>query len=521
MPTANFSYALANPICAFLDKPAAEFTRKDFLEIIDRRGLERITFHYTALDGKLKEMKIPLASPAQAEAVLAEGERVDGSSLFKGMVETSMSDLYVIPVYSTAFLNPFDDRSLDFVCRYFTKDGELAPFTPDNILLRAASRFREKTGGDLRALGEIEFYLISEPGPELFPAQFQRGYHSSTPFLKAGPIVNEILNRITQITGAVKYAHGEVGFVDHVQSERPEIAGKRAEQLEIEYLPRPVEAMADDLVIGRWLIRNIAWRHGAVATFAPKIEEGVAGTGLHIHLELRRDGRNIMAAADGSLTEDARRLVGGLCRYAQSLTAFGNTTSSAYLRLVPNQEAPTYVCWSDLNRGAMIRVPLAWSAGRQLSRAVNPKEPEYRSGDSRQTVELRTPDGSALIHLLMAGIVMSADWAFCGEASGKSGKSPLALADKLYVKGDLARDKELTARLDALPASCVASSRILAKERSLYERNGVFPSSVIDFVLRLLEKEDDEFLNKKLDSLPADDRLLEMRRIMHKDLHRH
>lgn len=521
MPLANHSYALANPLCALLDKDARDFTRKDLLGLIDRQRLERITFHYTALDGKLKEMKIPLASPAQVEAVLAEGERVDGSSLFKGMVETSMSDLYVVPVYSTAFLNPFDDRSLDFVCRYFTKDGVLAPFTPDNILQRAAGRFQEKTGLELRALGEIEFYLISEPGPELFPAQFQRGYHSSTPFLKAGPIVNEILSRITQITGAVKYAHGEVGFIDHIQSERPEIAGKRAEQLEIEYLPRPIAAMGDDLVIGRWLIRNIAWRHGAVATFAPKLEEGAAGTGFHIHLELRRDGRNVMAGADGALTGDARRLVGGLCRYAESLTAFGNTTSSAYLRLVPNQEAPTYICWSDLNRGAMIRVPLAWAANRQLSRTVNPGEAEYRSNDSRQTVELRTPDGSALIHLLLAGIVQSADWAFSEEAAGKAAGNALALAEKLYVKGDLAKDKELISRLTALPSSCAGSSRIIARERTLYERDGVFPPSVIDYVIRLLEKEDDELMNKKLYSLPADDRLLEMRRIMHKDIHRH
>jgi glutamine synthetase len=521
MPFPNFPYALSNAVSVLLDKAPRDFTRADFLKLIERKSLERFTFHYTALDGKLKELKIPLADPAQVEVVLAEGERVDGSSLFKGMVETAMSDLYVVPVYSTAFLNPFDDRSLDFVCRYFTKDGTLAPFAPDNILGRAEERFREKTGLELRALGEIEFYLINEPGPELFPARSQQGYQSSSPFLKSGSIVNEMLSRITQITGAVKYAHGEVGFVDHIQSERPEIGGKRAEQLEIELLPRPITTMADDLVIGRWLIRNIAWLNGGVATFAPKLEEGVAGTGLHIHLELRRDGRNIMADEKGSLTEDARRLVGGLCRYAESLTAFGNTTSSAYLRLVPNQEAPTYVCWSDLNRGAMIRVPLAWADNRQMARKVNPGESDYKSNDSRQTVELRTPDGSALIHLLLAGIVMSADWAFSKTTSAFTGENPLALADKLYVTGDLSKDKKLTSRLASLPSSCIGSSRILAQNRGLYERDGVFPPSVIDYVIRLLEMEDDEFLNKRLDALPADDRLLEMRRIMHQDLHRH
>ena len=183
--------------------------------------------------------------------------------------------------------------------------------------------------------------------------------------------------------------------------------------------------MADDVVLGRWLIRNIAWRYGCAATFAPKLEEGVAGTGLHFHLELRRDGRNVMTGESGALSEEARRLIGGLCRYADSLTAFGNTTSSAYLRLVPHQEAPTLVCWSDLNRGAMIRVPLAWTKKRHLARGVNPQDTTpHKAGDGRQTVELRTPDGSALIHLLLAGMTMSADWAFSRRRPRRREGSP-------------------------------------------------------------------------------------------------
>ncbi len=521
--TSRFPFALSHPLSALLDKEAKDFTRADFLKVIATKGLERITFHYTALDGQLKEMKLPVADAVQAETNLAEGERVDGSSLFKGMVATAMSDLYVVPVYSTAFLNPFDDRSLDFVCRYFNKDGVPAPFAPDNILARADELFRKATGLELRALGEIEFYLLSDGGKEIFPPRHQKGYHNASPFAKTGAIANEILRRITQITGAVKYVHNEVGYVDGVRSEMEEIKGKRAEQLEVEFLPRPITEMADDTVIGRWLIRNIAWQHGCVATFAPKLEEGVAGTGLHFHLELRRDGRNVMAGSDGALTAEARRLVGGLCRYAESLTAFGNTTSSAYLRLVPNQEAPTYVCWSDLNRSAMIRVPLGWGKNRHLAKDLNPgdKNP-YDSPDSRQTVEIRTPDGSALIHLLLAGIAMSADWAFHKDETiyGREPK-PSALADQLYVKGDIFADKELLTRLTSLPSSCVASSRILLRDRDLYERDGIFPSSVVDYVARLLQKEDDELMNKTLDALPADDRLVEMRKIMHKDIHRH
>ncbi|MCU0663297.1 MAG: glutamine synthetase beta-grasp domain-containing protein, partial [Myxococcota bacterium] len=114
---------LANPLALLLDKPREEFTRADLLEVVSKKGIERFTFHYTGLDGQLKELKLPVNDLEQAERVLASGERVDGSSLFKGMVDASLSDLYVVPSYKTAFISPFDSRSLDFICRFLDRDG--------------------------------------------------------------------------------------------------------------------------------------------------------------------------------------------------------------------------------------------------------------------------------------------------------------------------------------------------------------------------------------------------------------
>ena len=519
----NDYYALSNPLSVLLDKQPQDFQRADFLKVIKDKDIERITFHYTALDGKLKELKIPVANSYQAESVLAEGERVDGSSLFKGMVDMGLSDLYVVPVFNTAFLNPFDKGSLDFICRYLTKDGDPAPFAPDTILGRAASSFAKNTGLELRALAEIEFFILSESTQNLYPAEKQRGYHGSAPFIKSGPILSEMIQYLTQITGAVKYAHSEVGFIESVRSDEDEIRNKRAEQLEIEFLPRPVAEMADYVVLGRWLVRNTAYKYGCVATFTPKLEEGIAGNGMHFHLELVKNGRSVMTEPDGKLSEEARRLIGGLCEYADSVTAFGNTVSSSYLRLVPNQEAPTRICWSDLNRSALIRVPLGWTNVQHLAKKLNPQDRvDFRSEGSRQTVELRSPDGSAIVHLLLAGIVMAADWAFREDRSLLFNEdSPLGLAEKLYVKGNIFADKELLKKLPVLPTSCVESSRILLRKRELYERDGIFPPSVVDYVAKLLQAENDEFMNKKLIDLPADDRLLESRKIMHKDLHRH
>ena len=513
MNATDFNFVLANPISKLLDKPQEEFTRNDLLRIIEEEGIERIGFHYTALDGKLKELKLPITNRKQAEITLAEGERVDGSSLFKGMVDTSLSDLYVVPIYRTAFLNPFEPGSLDFLCRYITQDGEMAPFAPDTILAKANKVFRERTGLDLHAMGELEFFLISESEHGIFHTQKQHGYHASAPFIKSGQILNKMIHHITRISGHVKYAHSEVGYIDSIRSDLPEIHGKCGEQLEIEYLPRPVEEAADDLVLGRWLIRNIAYQHGCVATFAPKIEEGVAGNGLHFHMALMRNGKNIMTDEDGKHSTEAKRLVGGLCHYAESLTAFGNTVSSAYLRLVPNQEAPTRICWSDLNRSAMIRVPLGWSKVSNLAKQVNPQEGENLSAiRNRQTIELRSPDGSTIVHLMLAGIVMAAEW-------GTSDPASMALAKKLYVTGNVFKDQALLEKLPTLPSSCVGSSRVLLENRQLYEREGVFPPSVIDYIARLLNNQNDESMNQWLADLPADDRLHETRKIMHRCLH--
>jgi len=508
-------YALANPLTKLLDKPRTDFTREDLLTIIEKRQIERITFHYTALDGKLKELKLPIANRRQAEIILTNGERVDGSSLFKGMLDVSLSDLYVVPVYKSAFLNPFDPGSLDFMCRFLTKDGELASFTLDNILQNAYTLFQERTGLEFHVLGELEFFLLSDPERKIYSMEAQRGYHSSTPFIKSGQILNEMVRYISQITESIKYAHSEVGYIDRVRSDLDEIRDKQGEQVEIEFLPRPVDEAADWLVLSRWLIRNVSYRCGCVATFAPKIEEGVAGNGFHFHTALFKDGRNIMQDSNGVLSKEARRVIGGLCTYADSLTAFGNTVSSAYLRLVPNQEAPTRICWSDLNRSAMIRVPLGWSHLTNLAGVVNPgKSTELDNVASRQTVELRSPDGSALIHLLLAGITLAAEWGLTHEESE-------ALADKLYVTGNIFKNKKLLKSLPALPKSCVESARRLLKNRRLYERDGVFTASSIDYIADLLKKENDEHMNERLIDLPADDRLHQTRRIMHKNLHRH
>ena len=509
------NYVLANPLSIFLDKPKEDFTKEDLLKVIKEKEIERVTFHYTALDGKLKELKIPIPTKINAEIILTEGERVDGSSLFRGLIDSGLSDLYIVPVYKSAFLNPFSPGSLDFVCRYLNSNGEPAPFTPDNILGNALRLLKKNTGMDLYALGELEFYLCLNNDYEMYIPSKQMAYHSSAPYSKTGKILAEMLKYITQITGQVKYAHCEVGYIHKIESDIKEINGKSGEQLEIELLSTPADETADNMVIAKWLIRNIAYRNGMLATFTPKLEYNDAGNGLHIHMKLMKDGKNMMVDNGGTLSTDANKLIGGLSRFANTLTAFGNTLCSSYLRLVPNQEAPTKVCWSDSNRSSMIRVPLGWSSTRNLANVVNPgKVLEYRDIPSMQTVELRTADGSANAHLLLAGIAMAVEW-------GLTNPKSLELAKKLYVKGNILKDKKLFDELPSLPPTCADSANMLLKKRADYEKEGVFPPSIIEYSASLLQSENDFDMHKKIAKLKGKAKMKYLRKLMHKDIHRH
>ena len=123
---------------------------------------------------------------------------------------------------------------------------------------KAAKLFKEKHGLELYAFGELEFFLLGEQSSNLFPSKKQAHYHATAPFFKSGIILNEMVRYISQITNAVKYAHSEVGFVESTRSDIEEIRGKSGEQLEIEFLPTPIEEAADNLVLARWLIRNVA-----------------------------------------------------------------------------------------------------------------------------------------------------------------------------------------------------------------------------------------------------------------------
>ena len=354
-----------NLVVKFLGKEPKMFTRNDIIEYIVKNDIEMVNFMYPAGDGRLKTLNFVINDLDYLKTILTSGERVDGSSLFS-FIEAGNSDLYVVPRYATAFRDPFAEiPTISMLCSFFDKDGNPLATSPEQTLRKACRAFHNETGLEFEAMGELEYYVIS-PDDGMFPATDQRGYHESAPYAKFNEFRSKCMQYIAQTGGRIKYGHSEVGNFT--------LEGMNYEQNEIEFLPVAAEEAADQLMLAKWVIRNLAFQMGFNVTFAPKITTGKAGSGLHIHMRLTRDGRNVMLGANKQLSDDARRMIAGLMDMAPSITAFGNTNPTSYFRLVPHQEAPTNVCWGDRNRSVLVRVPLGWTADSDMSVLANPLE---------------------------------------------------------------------------------------------------------------------------------------------------
>ena len=462
----------ANQLVAALQKPASEFTKADIISYIKENDIRMVNFMYPAADGRLKTLNFVINDSAYLDAILTCGERVDGSSLFP-FIEAGSSDLYVVPRFCTAFIDPFaETTTLSMLCSYFNKDGELLESSPEYTLRKACKAFTDVTGMEFQAMGELEYYVISEDSG-LFPATDQRGYHESAPYAKFNDFRTDCMLHIAKAGGQIKYGHSEVGNFT--------LDGKIYEQNEIEFLP----VRAD--------LRNLAYQYGYDITFAPKITAGKAGSGLHIHMRIMKDGQNQMLK-DGVLSETARKAIAGMMELAPSITAFGNTNPTSYFRLVPHQEAPTNVCWGDRNRSVLVRVPLGWSAKTDMCMLANPLEaPSHYDTTQKQTVEMRSPDGSADLYQLIAGLAVACRHGFEIE-------NALEIAEKTYVNVNIHKkeNEDKLKQLAQLPDSCAASADCLEKQRAIFEQYHVFSSAMVDGIISKLRSYEDRTLRSEV-----------------------
>lgn len=484
-----------NPLVSFLKKNPKDFTKADIIKYIEEKEIKMVNFRYVAGDGRLKTLNFVLNSREYLDQILSAGERVDGSNIFPSFIHAGSSDLYVIPRFCTAFEDPFAEiPTLSMLCSYFNKDGKPMENAPEYVLRKASDTFTKVTGMKFQAMGELEYYVIGEK-EDLYLTPDQRGYHESTPFTKFEQFRTDCMLAISKVGGQIKYGHSEVGNFT--------LEDKIYEQNEIEFLVTDVQDAADQLILAKWIIRNLAYQYGLDVTFAPKITAGKAGSGLHIHTRIVKGNKN-QYVTKGKLNTIAKSAIAGYMTCASSLTAFGNTNPTSYFRLVPHQEAPTSICWGDRNRSVLVRVPLGWTHENDMMVAVNPLEkPSGLDLSQKQTVEFRCPDGSADIYLLLAGLCVAARHGF--EMSGA-----LDLAKKTYVDVNIhkAENKAKLDSLDQLPTSCWESADELNAHRAIFEKHGVFNAEMIDDLIKQLKSYQDQNIRKEIKQHP--EKMLEL-----------
>ncbi len=423
--------------------PRSEWTPDTIVDVFHSHGLRVLSLMHVGGDGRPKTLDFVPRSDAHLRDILDAGERADGSSIFPGTgIAPDASDIALRPRISTAFVDPFAEvPALVVLCGHVDRHGAPLPQSPDTIVRRAFARVAAASGVELHALGEVEYFLGKRSEETDVRGEADRGYHAASPFVFGQELRRRALTFLADMGVPVKYGHSEVGYIEPFEGQ-----GLIWEQHEIELAPTPLPAAADAIVLTQWVVRNLAYRAGLRCSTDPMILAGHPGNGLHVHLAPCVDG--VYPAAIG---EPARRLIAGLVSCGAALMAFGNRDAASFLRLRQGLEAPRSIFWGAANRHAVVRLPVV--AGAADGR-----------GAARPTVEFRLPDGSALPHLLLAGIAQ----AFVGA---------LVIED---LDALLARTDRDSGAAAPIPTDFGEVRAALIAARGVLEAGDVFPPGLLE-----------------------------------------
>jgi glutamine synthetase len=315
-----------------------------------------------------REMSFCIPSD-QLESAFKNGKGFDGSSV-EGFARIEESDLYFFPDPKTFRILPWDYQ-LEGISwkeaivfgRIFDSKGNEFPGDSRRIL----EKFLEKTKeyGELFVGPELEFYIFKdEKTPELLD---HGGYFHGG---KWGEIRKLAQIYLKEMGIEVECDHHEVGPSQH------EIDLKFGDALSI----------ADSVMVAKYVLKRVARNAGVYVSFMPKPITEMIGTGMHLHLSLWRNGKNLFFG-NGGLSDIAKKYMMGLIKYGREIQLVLNQWVNSYKRLVPGFEAPVYIAWGTKNRSAYIRVP---------------EVPKGKESSTR--IEIRSPDPACNIYLALAAI---------------------------------------------------------------------------------------------------------------------
>jgi len=439
-------------------------TPREVIQIAKENKIQFLDFKFMDFPGMWQHFATPVSE--LSEEIFEDGLGFDGSSI-RGWQPIHASDMLVIPDPSTAVMDPFFQHpTLSLLCNIFdpvTKE----PYTrdPRNIATKAEKYLRSTGIADTAYFGpEAEFFIFDDvrfdqtpnsgfysvdssegrwntgkkESPNLgYKPRYKEGYFPVSPSDSLHDLRSEMVLEMEKIGIPVEKQHHEVAT---------------AGQGEIDIRYAPLLDMSDSLVWFKYIVKNVARRHGKTVTFMPKPLFEDNGSGMHTHQSLWKNGNPLFAGEGYSgLSELALHYIGGILNHASALCAFTNPTTNSYRRLVPGFEAPVKLAYSSRNRSAAVRIPL------------------YSNSPKAKRIEVRFPDPScngylAFAAMLMAGLDGIENKMDPGEALDKDiyGLSP----------GELKN-------ISSTPASLEGALEALEKNHEFLLKGEVFTEDVI------------------------------------------
>jgi glutamine synthetase len=377
-------------------------TPKEVIKFAKENKAVAIDLKFNDFLGIWQHFTIPLSE--LDEALFEDGSGFDGSSI-RGWQPIHASDMLVVPDPVTAVMDPFmRDPTLSLICNIvdpITKEDYSRD--PRNIARKAEAYLKSTGVGDVAYFGpEPEFFILDdiryaqnqhagyyyvdsvegqwntgrEEKPNLgFKPRYKEGYFPVPPTDSLQDIRTEMVREIERVGYRVEKQHHEVAT---------------AGQAEIDLRFLPLVRMADGLMWYKYVVKNVARRHGRTATFMPKPIFLDNGSGMHTHQSIWK-GEKPLFAGDGygGMSELAMHYIGGILRHAPALCAFVAPTTNSYRRLVPGFEAPVNLAYSSRNRSAAVRIPM------------------YSPSPKAKRIEVRFPDPSCNGYLAFAAMLMA------------------------------------------------------------------------------------------------------------------
>jgi glutamine synthetase len=373
--------------------------RHDVIKSIKDQKIEFIHLWFTDVLGFLKSFTIDVE---ELEVAMTEGMGFDGSSI-QGFARIQESDMIAMPDPTTLQILPWRQKGVlvaTMFCDILRPDGSYYEADPRYVLRRQLQRAADM-GFTMFVGPELEYYYLKgDKEPEVLDLGT---YFDQTTRDLAVDLRMDTVRMLKRFGIQVEYSHHEVGPSQH------EIDLRYAEALK----------MADNVMTYRVVVKEVAQANGVYATFMPKPLYGEAGSGMHVHQSLFKDGRNAFYDADDAfhLSDIAKSYIAGILHHARGTCAVTNQWVNSYKRLVSGYEAPVYICWAHRNRSALVRVPM------------------YKPGKENATrIELRSPDPACNPYLAFA-VMLAAG--LDGIEQGM--ELPPDVADDVYEMSDADR----------------------------------------------------------------------------------